>query len=66
MIHHIDVPDNEVSRFTIPPNVLHAIQNTGTEEGILMALNTLEHDPKNPDTVEDVLIPVEPVSIVTD
>lgn len=57
-IHDMEVPDKKVFRFSIPPNVSHAIQNTGTEPGILMAFNTVAHDPKNPDTVEDVLIPV--------
>jgi len=66
VIRNIDVPDKKVYRFTIPPNVSHAIQNTGSESGLLMAFNTLEHDPENSDTVEDVLIPVKPVSKVTD
>jgi len=58
-IRNIDVPDKKIFRFTIPPNVSHAIQNTGTESGFLMAFNTIEYDPENSDTVEDVLIKVE-------
>jgi len=61
-IRDINVPDKKVFRFTIPPNVSHAIQNTGSESGVLMAFNTIEHDPENSDTVEDVLIPVSKVS----
>ena len=66
VVHDIDVPDNKVFRFTIPPNISHAIQNTGSESGILMAFNTIAHDPENADTVEDILIPVKPVSMVSD
>ncbi|MBW1898465.1 MAG: WxcM-like domain-containing protein [Deltaproteobacteria bacterium] len=65
-VRDVEVPDKKVFRFTIPPNISHAIQNTGKESGILMAFNTIAHDPENSDTVEDVLIPVEPVSIVSD
>ena len=61
-IRDIDIPDKKVFRFTIPPNVSHAIQNTGAKSGVLMAFNTIEHDPENSDTVEDVLIPVSIVS----
>ncbi|MBA4368264.1 MAG: hypothetical protein C0403_11590 [Desulfobacterium sp.] len=57
-VRYIDVPDLQVFRFTIPPNVSHAIQNTGKEVTVLVAFNTIEHDRENPDTVEDILITV--------
>jgi len=65
-IREIDIPNQQVFRFTIPPEVSHAIQNTGTKPEILVAFNTIEHDPENSDTVENVLIPVEPISNVSD
>jgi dTDP-4-dehydrorhamnose 3,5-epimerase-like enzyme len=57
-VRDIEVPDHQVIRFTIPPNVSHAIKNTGKEATVLMAFNTKEHDPENPDTVEDILMPI--------
>lgn len=50
------VPDNEVYRFTFRPGTPHAIQNTGRHTGLLIAFNTLPHDPETPD--------VEPVSLI--
>ena len=50
------VPPGGVYRFTFPPGVAHAIQNTGSEPGVLVAFNTEEHDPANPDVERAVLI----------
>ncbi len=50
------VPAGEVSRFTIPPGVGHAIRNTGTTPIVLVSFNTELHDPENPDVVRDVLL----------
>jgi UDP-2-acetamido-2,6-beta-L-arabino-hexul-4-ose reductase len=55
-ILNIDVPETNVYRFTFPPNVPHAIKNTGDRANILVAFNTCEHDPANPDTVPEILI----------
>jgi UDP-2-acetamido-2,6-beta-L-arabino-hexul-4-ose reductase len=55
-LHDIAVPEKKVYRFTIPPKVPHAIKNTGECLNIMVAFNTCEHDPQNPDTVQDVLI----------
>jgi hypothetical protein len=40
-----------------PPGVSHAIQNTGHTDSLLVAFNTCAHDPADPDTVQDILIP---------
>jgi dTDP-4-dehydrorhamnose 3,5-epimerase-like enzyme len=55
-LRDVEVAAKKVYRFTFPPNVPHAIKNTGNQPNILVAFNTLEHDPKNPDTVSDILI----------
>ena len=50
------VPDKEAWRFVFLPGVSHAIKNLGREANILVAFNTLEHDPFDPDTHRDQLI----------
>ena len=52
----IEVPDQKVYRFILPPRVPHAIKNTGVRSNVLIASNICEHDPENPDTVQDILI----------
>jgi dTDP-4-dehydrorhamnose 3,5-epimerase-like enzyme len=46
----------EAYRFTFPPGVAHAIQNTGTTPQIAIAFNTEVHDRAKPDVVRAVLI----------
>ena len=55
-VYDIEVSANEVYRFTIPPNVTHAIKNTGDQSNILVAFNAMEHDFEKPDQVFDNLI----------
>ena len=55
-IYDVEVPVNQTHRFIIPPQVSHAIKNTGGEINFLIAFNTLSHDPQNPDVVRDILI----------
>ena len=50
-VYDIEVPAKEVYRFTIPPNVTHAVKNTGDQPNILVAFNTVEHDLDKPDQV---------------
>jgi dTDP-4-dehydrorhamnose 3,5-epimerase-like enzyme len=52
------VPHKEAWRFLFPPGVSHAIKNLSKEANILVAFNTTEHDPINPDTHKDLLIPI--------
>ena len=57
-IEEVVVPDKEAWRFVFLPGVSHAIKNLGEEANILVAFNTLEQDPANPDTHRDVLIQI--------
>ena len=50
------VAEGEVLRCHFPPLVSHAIRNTGTRTNVLVAFNTVAHDPENPDVFPDVLI----------
>ena len=55
-IMDVEVPSGQAVRFIFPPGVPHAIQNLSDEPNVLMAFNTVEHDPQNPDAVRAVLI----------
>ena len=55
-IHDIEVPKDQVYQFIIPPNIAHAIKNTGESANILIAFNTVEHDAQNPDVIAEVVI----------
>jgi len=55
-IRDIEIPPDEVWRFTIPPGVAHAIKNTGLNPLILLGFNTERHDPARPDVVRDLLL----------
>ena len=55
-IEDIEIPAGDAFRFTFPAGVSHAIQNLNKMPNVLVAFNTVEHDPKNPDTMEDVLL----------
>jgi dTDP-4-dehydrorhamnose 3,5-epimerase-like enzyme len=57
-IEEVTVPYKEAWRFVFPPGVSHAIRNLGTEPNILVAFNTMAHDPVNPDTYPDKLMEV--------
>jgi UDP-2-acetamido-2,6-beta-L-arabino-hexul-4-ose reductase len=50
------VPEGLAYRFTIPPGIPHAFQNTGTGPMVLIGFNTVAHDPARPDVVRAVLI----------
>ncbi|HIJ40430.1 MAG TPA: hypothetical protein HPP90_05020 [Deltaproteobacteria bacterium] len=55
-LRDVKVPKEEVYVFTFPPGVSHALKNTAEGPGVLAAFNTVEHDPENPDTVNDILL----------
>jgi len=55
-IEEVVVPDKEAWRFVFLPGVSHAIKNLSGGPNILVAFNTLEHDPTHPDTHKDLLI----------
>ena len=52
----VEVPPEEVYRFMFPPGVPHAIQNLSRQPNVLVAFNTVAHDPKHPDTTPCELI----------
>lgn len=51
-----DIPAGETWRFSFPPRITHAFQNTGTTELVIVSFNTLPHDPANPNTTRDVIL----------
>lgn len=51
------VAENAAVRFTFPPGIAHAIQNTGSRATPMIAFNTEVHDRSNPDVVREELIP---------
>lgn len=53
------IPADNTFRIVIPPGISHAIQNTGDVDSLLVAFNTIAHDPASPDTVADILIPAD-------
>jgi len=56
VVRDVRVAEGQAFRFTVPPGVSHAIQNTSAHPMPLMAFNTLPHDRSCPDSVRDVLI----------
>jgi dTDP-4-dehydrorhamnose 3,5-epimerase-like enzyme len=56
VLRDVIVPPGQALRFTFPPEVSHAFQNTGTEPMLAMAFNTAVFDKQKPDTIRDVLI----------
>lgn len=55
-IQDLNVAPGEAYRLRIPPGIAHAFQNPGSTPMIIIAFNTVVHDPNNPDVVRDVLI----------
>ncbi len=52
----ISVGKEEAIQLVFPPGVAHAIKNTGTRPGILIAFSNRPYDPQAPDTYRDILI----------
>ena len=52
----MQVPAGEAYRFTLPPRVSHAFQNTGESMMLLIAFNTVMFDAAKPDVIPDILI----------
>ena len=55
-LKEIRIEAGDVYRFVFPPGVSHAIKNLSEVPNILIAFNTIEHDPQNPDTMREILI----------
>lgn len=52
----VDVPADEAWRFTFPPGVPHAFENTGAASQVIVSFNSLPHDPANPDTTREIIL----------
>ena len=52
----VEVPAGEAYQFKFSPGMAHAIKNLSNQSNVLMAFNTIEHDPEDPDTVKDVIL----------
>ena len=55
-VYDFEVHSEQVYQFVIPPKVSHAIKNLGVKDNILIAFNTVPHDPKKPDVITDTLM----------
>ena len=55
-VKDVEVPPEDVYRFTFPPGVPHAIQNVSRRPNVLVAFSTEAHDPQRPDAVAVNLI----------
>lgn len=55
-IRDLNVAEGEAYRITIPAGISHAFKNTGSVPQLIVAFNTVPHDPANPGVVRDVLI----------
>jgi UDP-2-acetamido-2,6-beta-L-arabino-hexul-4-ose reductase len=52
----VQIPSGQAYRFVFPPGVPHAVKNLGNQPGMIMAFNTVGHDPRHPDTERALLI----------
>ena len=55
-VYDFEVHSEQVYKFVIPPKVSHAIKNIGEKDNILVAFNTVPHDPNKPDVIIDTLM----------
>ena len=55
-LRDLEVPSGQVYKFIIPPKVAHAIKNIGDKSSILVAFNTVEHNPQKPDQVQEIIL----------
>ena len=55
-VYDFEVPARQVFKFVIPPNIAHAIKNTGGDDNVLIAFNTVPHNPDRPDVIAEILM----------
>ena len=55
-IRDLQIPLGQAYRLRIPPGVAHAFQSPGPAPMVIIAFNTVVHDPEHPDVVREVLI----------
>lgn len=56
VIRDTEVPAGETWRFVIPPGVVHAYRNTGSEPMVLISFSSQVHDPQATDTVREQIL----------
>jgi uncharacterized RmlC-like cupin family protein len=56
ILRELQIHIGDAYRFVFPPGVPHAIKNLSEVSNVLIAFNTVEHDPQQPDTVREILI----------
>jgi UDP-2-acetamido-2,6-beta-L-arabino-hexul-4-ose reductase len=56
VLKEIQIQAMDAYLFVFPPGVPHAVKNLSEGANVLIAFNTVEHDPKQPDTVREILI----------
>lgn len=55
-IEEVEISKGEAIRFVFRAGVAHAVKNLSDQPNILVAFNTVEHDPEHPNTKKEVLI----------
>jgi quercetin dioxygenase-like cupin family protein len=55
-VRDVHVPAGETWRFVIPPGVVHAYRNTGSEPMVLISFSTHLHDPSGADTRREQIL----------
>lgn len=55
-VRDVEVPVGEAWRFDLPPGVGHAFRATGDAPMVLIAFNSVPHDPADPDVAPDPLL----------
>ena len=55
-VYDFEVHSEPVYKFVSPPKVSHAIKNIGEKDNILIAFNSISHDPEKPDIITDILM----------
>lgn len=58
-VREVKVPGKEVYRFDFLPGIALALKNTGTQPSLLVAFNTVSHEPEHADTVTEIVVPWE-------
>lgn len=56
VVRDVIVPGGSAYRFTFPPRVSHAFQNTGSASMLIVSFNTAPFDRNCPDVIRDALI----------
>jgi dTDP-4-dehydrorhamnose 3,5-epimerase-like enzyme len=55
-LRDLRVPAGEAFQLIIPPGVSHAFQNMGDIPNLMVAFNTIRHNPEHPDVIKDMLL----------